>query len=187
MAGKLPPDTEKPVPEIESELTVTATLPLEVTVTGLVTAELTVTLPKESEVALRLNAGVAAFSCSEAACDVLPVVAVSETDCAVLTEATLAVKVTLVDPEGTVTEPGTVTALLLLARPTLMPPVGAAELSVTVHDVVPAPVNEVVPQATALTVGTTAAPVPLRETETAGALLEMVNCPVAELADVGSN
>lgn len=63
MIGNPPPETENPVPEIESELMVTATVPLEVTVTDLVTAVPTETLPNESEVALRLSAGVAAFNC----------------------------------------------------------------------------------------------------------------------------
>ena len=63
MAGKVPPETEKPVPEIESELTVTATVPLEVAVTDFVTAVPTVTLPNDREVALRLKAGTAAFNC----------------------------------------------------------------------------------------------------------------------------
>ncbi len=63
MAGKLPPETENPVPVIESELIVTATVPLEVTVTDLVTAVPTETLPNGNEDAFRLNAAVAAFSC----------------------------------------------------------------------------------------------------------------------------
>ena len=58
MAGKLPPETEKPVPVIESELMVTAAVPVEVAVMDFVTAVPTETLPNDSEVALRLNAGV---------------------------------------------------------------------------------------------------------------------------------
>ena len=57
MAGKVPPETENPVPEIESELMVTAAVPVEVAVMDLVTAVPTETLPKDSEVALRLSAG----------------------------------------------------------------------------------------------------------------------------------
>ena len=71
MTGKFPPETVKPVPEIESELMVTATVPLEVRVTDLVTAVPTATLPNESEVALRLMAGVAAFSCNAKFCEEL--------------------------------------------------------------------------------------------------------------------
>ena len=57
MAGKFPPATEKPVPEIESELMVTGAVPLEVNVTDWVTAVPTETFPKVSEVTLALSAG----------------------------------------------------------------------------------------------------------------------------------
>ncbi len=62
--------------------------------------------------------------------------------CVVLTEATFAENDALDAPEGIVTLAGTVTELLLLATATLMPVEGATELRDTVHDVVPAPVNE---------------------------------------------
>jgi hypothetical protein len=63
VAGKLPPETEYPVPVIESELIVTPAVPFEVTVTDFVTAVPTETLPNESEVALRLSeAAVAALN-----------------------------------------------------------------------------------------------------------------------------
>ena len=63
---------------------------------------------------------------------------------AVVTDATVAVNEALVAPEATVTLPGAVRALLLLATETLTPVDGAAPLSDTVHADVPAPVNEVV-------------------------------------------
>jgi hypothetical protein len=47
------------------------------------------------------------------------------------------VKPPLVVPAATVRLPGTVTLALLLDRPTMAPPVGAAELRVTVHADVP--------------------------------------------------
>ena len=90
-------------------------------------------------------------------------------------------------PAGTETLAGTVTAVLLLARATLIPPEGAAALRDTVHEVLPVPVNVVVPHVRALTVGVTEVPVPLRLTTAGDALLEIVNCPVAEVADVGLN
>lgn len=62
MTGKLPPATENPAPEIESELIVTAEVPLEVTVMDFETAVPTATLPNASELALRLRAGAAAFN-----------------------------------------------------------------------------------------------------------------------------
>jgi hypothetical protein len=55
VAGKLPPETENPVPLIASALMVTAAVPLEVTVTDLVTAVPTATLPNDNEAALRLK------------------------------------------------------------------------------------------------------------------------------------
>ena len=187
MAGKLPPETEKPVPEIESELRLTATVPLEVTVTDLVTAVPTATLPNESEVAFRLRAAVAALSCTATDRAVLPVVAVRVTDCALVTEAALATNVAVDAPAGTETLAGTVTELLLLARETFRPPVGAEPDRVTVQASASAPVIEVLLQDTALTVGVTVVPVPLRLTVAVGALLEIVNCPVEELALVGLN
>jgi len=65
VTGKPPPETENPVPVIESELIFTGTVPLEVTVTDFVTAVPTATLPNASEVLLRVSADVAALSCSE--------------------------------------------------------------------------------------------------------------------------
>ena len=70
MTGRFPPETVNPVPEIESELSVKAAVPLEVTVTDLLTAVPTETFPKASDVALRVSAGIAAFSCRETFCEV---------------------------------------------------------------------------------------------------------------------
>lgn len=187
MAGKLPPETVKPVPVVESELIVTAAVPLEVTVTDFVTAVPTATLPKDSDVALRLSAAVAAFSCRETDFEVLPVEAVSVADCAVVTEATLAVNDVLVAVAGTVTELGSVTEPLLLASPTLTPPVGAAPDRLTVHESASEPVIEVLPQEIALTVGITAVPLPLTFTVAVGAVLKIDSCPDTELAVVGRN
>jgi hypothetical protein len=185
--GKLPPDRENPVPEVAAALIVTAMVPLEVTVTEFVTAVPTETLPNESEVALKLNVADAAFSCRESAFEVPPVVAVRVADCALVTEATFAVKVALIAPAGTVTRLGTATALALLPRLTLRPPVGAAPDKLTVHESASDPVMEVLLQEIAFTVGATVVPVPLRLTVAVGALLEIVSWPVAELAVVGSN
>ncbi|MGA8740941.1 MAG: hypothetical protein WB561_07120 [Terracidiphilus sp.] len=145
------------------------------------------TLPNESEAVLKASAGVAALSCSETVLEVLAVVAVSVPDCALVTEATLAVKAALVAVAGTLTEPGTVMAPLLLTRLTLRPPAGAAPDRFTVQASASAPVIDVLLQETALTVGKTAVPVPLRLTVAIGALLEIVNCPVTELAVLGLN
>jgi hypothetical protein len=116
---------------------------------------------------------------------VLPVVAVSVADCVVVTEATFAVNEVLVAVAGTVTEPGTVTARLLLASPTLNPPVGAEPDRVTVQESAKDPVIELLLHLSAVTVGAAAAPVALKPTDCVGALLEMVSCPVTEPAAVG--
>jgi hypothetical protein len=59
---------------------------------------------------------------------------------AVLTADAVAVNVADVAPAATVTEAGTVTAVLLLANVTGSPAVPAAAVSVTVQESVPAPV-----------------------------------------------
>lgn len=187
MVGKLPPETVNPVPEIESELMVTAAVPLDVTVTDLETAVPTETLPKASEVALRERDGVAAFNCRAALCEEEFEVAVSVADWAVVTEATVAVKAAVEAPAATVTLAGTVTALSLLASVTTWPPVGAAPDRLTEQESDSAPVIDVLPHETALTLGSTAVPVPLRLTEALCELLEIVNWPLAEVAVDGAN
>ena len=166
MAGRLPPETEYPVPVTESDLMVTAAVPLEVTVTDFVTAVPTDTLPNASEAALRLRAGTAAFSCIAKFCEEALRLAATVAACEVVTEATFAVNDAVEVPEATVTVAGTVTALLLLATLTVRPPVGAAELSDTVQAVVPAPVKELFPQESALTEGAKGEPEPLSVIET---------------------
>jgi len=170
-----------------AEFTVTEAVPVELSVTACDSGVLTTTLPNPIEVALTLSLAEAALSCSAVVFEVLPVVAVSVTTCALVTAATLAVNVALVAVAGTVTEPGTVTAPLLLARLTLTPPVGAEPDKLTVHVSASDPVIEVLVQETALTVEVTEVPVPLKLTVAVGALLEMVNCPVTALAIVGLN
>ena len=187
MAGKFSPVTENPVPEIESALMVTAVEPLEVNVTDWVTALPTETLPNDSEVALTLNAGVAALNCMAKLFEVEFVLADNVAVCALITDEIFAVNEAEDAPEATVTLTGTSTVLLLLASVTTVPLLGAAELIVTVHVVDPAPVNELFPQESALNVDATPVPVPLRLTATTGALLESVNFPAVEFAVVGEN
>jgi hypothetical protein len=153
VTGRLPPEIENPVPEIESELSVKAAVPLEVTVTDLLTAVPIETFPKAMELALRVRAGVAAFSCIDIFCEDEFEVAVRVAVWAVVTEDTVAVKVAVEAPEATDTLDGTVTAVSLLDRITPWPPVWAAELRETVQLVVPAPVKELFPQDRAERVG----------------------------------
>src|SRR5215469_14309713 len=69
-----------------------------------------------------------------------PWLAVSVTVCDVVTADTLATKLAVVAPEGTVTEAGTLIALLLLSSPTIPCLPFAAELNVTVQVSDPGPV-----------------------------------------------
>jgi hypothetical protein len=184
VASPVAPNRE---PATEIEEIVTGPVPEEVSVTACVAVLFTTTPPNETVVALRVSAGAAAFSCNEATFAVLPDVAVTVTVCALVTEDAFAVKAVLVAVAGTVTELGTVTALLLLVMDTLTPPVGAEPDKLTVHESASDPVMVVLLQDTALTDGTTVLPVPLRLTVALGALLEKVSCPVEELALNGSN
>src|SRR5580700_2951547 len=68
-----------------------------------------------------------------ALCEELPKVAVTVPDWLVVIAAAVALKVAEVLFAGTVTDAGTVSAALLLERPTALPPLGAAWLRVTVH------------------------------------------------------
>jgi hypothetical protein len=96
---------------------------------------------------------------------------------------------------GTVTVAGSVTAALLLDKLTLIPPLGAVALSVTVQASVPIPVMDALLQESALSVAVPAAdvvvaPVPLRLTVAVPSveeLLEMVSFPVAAPVAVGWN
>ena len=178
MAGREFPETEKPAPLTAAELTVTGAVPVELNVIGCATGEFTSTVPNPIDVAFRVRAAEAALSCSETVLEVLPVVAVRVTDCAALTALAFATNAALVAVAGTVTEPGTATELLLLARLTVRPPVGAAPDRLTVHTSASDPVIEVLLQETALTVGITAMPAPPMLTVAAGALLVIVTMPV---------
>jgi len=105
----------------------------------------------------------------------------------VVTDETVAVKLPVVAPEATVTDAGTVTAELLLARLTANPPLAAATFRVTVQLSVPAPVIDALPQVKPLNAGV---PEPLRLTKVdvpLDELLVKVNEPESAPAAVGSN
>jgi hypothetical protein len=87
--------------------------------------------------------------------------------CAVPTDVTVAVNPALVALAGTFTAAGTATATLLLDRFTLRPPLGAAEVRVTMQESVPDPVMDPALQETAFNAATgelvaPIPPVPLR-------------------------
>ena len=161
VTGKVAPDTVKPVPVNAAELMVTGAVPLELSVTGNVVGVFSVTLPNARLAGLMVSVGTAAFNCRAKVFDTPPVLAVRVTDCAVVTEVTVAVNPALVAFAGTTTVAGTVTAVLLLLNPTLTPPLPAAELSVTVQLSLPAPVRDALVQDNELKVPDTAVPVPL--------------------------
>jgi hypothetical protein len=142
VTGKVAPENEKPAPVSVAALTVTGTLPLEVSVTGRVEAVLVATLPNDRLFVLTVNAGAAALSWMETLCETPPEAPVNVTACAVLTDETVAVNAALEAPAATVTEAGTVTALLLLDSAIPAPPVGAAMFNVAVHASEPEPVIE---------------------------------------------
>jgi len=83
-------------------------------------------LPKPIVAEFTLSLGEdGAFSCSARDDEEFEVVPVSVAVCEVVTDETIAVKLADVAPEGTVTEAGTATALLLLKRLTTRPPPNA--------------------------------------------------------------
>jgi len=185
--GKLAPETVKPVPATVAALTVTAAVPVEDRVSVCVVAVFAFTLPKARLEALTLNVDTEAPNSSAKVFATLPALAVRVAVCAVLTDETVAVNVALLAPAATVSVAGTVTALLLLARLTVNPPVAAAAFRVTVQLSVPAPVNDPLAQLNALSTGT---PVPLRLTTVEVPLEELlvrVSEPEAAPAVVGSN
>jgi hypothetical protein len=190
VTGNVAPDIVKPVPVSTPELTVTGDVPVEVNVTGSVVGVFNDTLPNARLVGLIVNVAAAAFNCRAKVLETLPALAVSVTACAVVTDETVAVNPALVAFAATVTEAGTVTAALLLARLTVKPPVPAAAVSVTVQLSLPAPVIDALLQERALNTPAPAAPVPVRLI-TAVALVDellwIVSCPVAAPVVVGSN
>jgi hypothetical protein len=187
VTGKVTPEIEKPLPETVAELMVTAEPPVEVKVSDCVVGVLRFTLPKAMLVALMLRVAGAIFSCRAKVFVALPTLAVRVADCAVETAETVAEKLAVVAPAAMVTDEGTVTAVLLLARPTANPPLAAATLTVTVHASVPAPVSDEFEQESVESTGT---PVPLKATVVEAPveeLLASVSWPVAGPAAVGSN
>jgi hypothetical protein len=110
---------------------------------------------------------------------------------AVLTAAMVATNAALVAPAGTVTDDGAVTALLLLTRPTVTPPLPAAALKVTAQESVVEPARELLAQLNPFSTGRLGfVPVPLRFTTRVpllDALLAIVSCPDAGPGAAGLN
>lgn len=161
MSGKVTPEMEKPAPLTVAELIVNGPVPLEVSMTVCVVGVLTDTFPKLTVDVLTPNVGIDAFSCIAKVLETPPALAVRVAVCAVDTAATVALNVALVAPAAIVTEVGTATAALLLARLTAKPPAGAAAFVVTVHASVADPVMDEFVHESAVSTGT---PVPVSVT-----------------------
>ncbi len=177
----------KPVPVTVPALTVTAPLPVEVKVTDCVVGVFTFTLPKAKLAELRLNVGTVEPSCNVKVAGEPKALADNTAVCVEVMEETVALKLALVAPAATITEVGTLTAALLLARLTGIPPIAAAVFSVTLQLSVPALVMDPLAQLNALTFGM---PVPCKlmiHEEPAQELLVNVSWPVASPAAAGLN
>ena len=129
--------------------------------------------------------GVSAFNCKANVFATLPAFAVSATAWAVATDETVAVNPALVAFAGTVKVAGTVTAVLMLDRLTLSPPLGAAAVSVTVQPSVPAPVMDPLLHDSALKTGTGTAMVSVSVALPVPALLVALSVIVEVPAAVG--
>lgn len=163
--GRAAPETVKPAPVTVAESMVTAAAPVEVKVTDCAACAPTEILPKLTLAALMVSPGLATLTSRAKFAEMPPAVAVSVTACGPLTADTVAEKLALVAPAATVTDDGTLTSELLLARFTRKPPLGAAVFNVTVHVSVPEPMIEPLLQASELSAGAgvfTERPVPLR-------------------------
>lgn len=150
VAGNVKPEMLKPVPVTDPELMVRADVPVELISTDCVDAVFRVTVPNETLVLPTVHAELPAPSCSDVALLTPPAVAVMVAVCVVLTALAVAVNDALTEPAGTVVDAGTLTEVLLLARVTANPPLGAAAVSVTEHASDAAPVSDPLLHDTAL-------------------------------------
>ncbi len=144
-------------------------------------------LPNNRLVLLTPKVGTDEPSCIAKVSETLPALAERVALVEPLTAVTVAVKLAPVAPGATVTDAGTVTAELLLARLTGSPPLAAAAFRVTEQLSVPAPVIEPLAQLSPLNCGI---PIPLRLTAVevpVEELLVSVNVPEAAPAAPGSN
>jgi len=139
MIGKVIPGTLKPLPVTMTALTDNGALPTEARSSDCVAGVFKGTFPKATLDELTPSEITCTPNCKANVSATPPALAVRVAVCAVLTEEAAAMKLTVVDPDCTVTEFGTVTAESLLDRLTAKPQVAAAEFRVTVQLSVPAP------------------------------------------------
>ena len=129
----------------------------------------------------------AALSVRAVAWDTPPALAFRVADCAVFTAVTLAVKLAEVLPAATLVAAGTVTAALLLVRPTVRPPAVAAAFRVTVQLSVPAPVIDPLAQVTLVNLGTPLPCSPMRHRDPLAAFVFKSSSPASDPVAEGSN
>jgi hypothetical protein len=148
VTGAASPDIEKPVPLIAAALIVTEPVPLDVSFTVCVAGVFRSTLPKATLADPSVNPAVpvvpvvpvdAAFNCRGKVSELPLFEAVNIAVCVEMTAETVAVNLALDAPAATASEAGTLTALLLLARLTVIA-LPVAAVSVTVQASPPAPV-----------------------------------------------
>lgn len=136
VTGRVVDASVNSVPETVRVLMVMEADPEAVRTTLCVEDELTGTLPKAMEAAsaVRVDAGAATgLICTVKVDEPEDAEAVIVTDWVWVTDAAVAWKLAVVEPEGTDKVAGTARAALLLASEMLTPPLGAAEVSVTVQ------------------------------------------------------
>jgi hypothetical protein len=150
VTGNVAPDMVKPDPVRDAALMVTGAVPVDVRVTDCVAGVFTATLPNEREVVLMPRVVLAAFNCREKAFELPFALAVRVAVWAVPTDDAVAVKGAVIAPGATVTAAGSVTAVFVLDRLTICPPLGAGAFRVTVQASAPDPVMEALLQETAL-------------------------------------
>jgi hypothetical protein len=191
VAGTVSPEAEKSDPATDMAEMETGPFPVEVRVRDCVPVCPTVTLPKLMVVALTLNVGVVASSCNAKSIATPPELASRVAVCAEVTADMVAVNAAVVALAATVTVPGTDTAASLLDKFTLVPPLPAAELKVTVQVSEPEPVMDPLLQVIPLSVLEFVDwPVPLRLITAVGfdeELLVIDSWPESEPAAEGSN
>lgn len=157
VTGNVVPDIVKPVPDKVAELMVSGAVPAELNVRFCFAGVFKATLPNArlAELTVRVGAVGADDGWSSRAKVFVapPALAVRVADWTEVTAEAVAVNPMLVAFAGTVTVGGMDTAALLLVRPTLKPPFGAAVLRVTVQASAPAPVRDPELQAMALSTG----------------------------------
>lgn len=140
--GRPAPTTENPLPVALAPLMERAAVPVDFKVMDWEAGEFNATLPNVRLLVLQLMVGTAGVRLRLKVFETWLALAAINTEVAELTELTVAVNCALVALAGTVTLAGTLTAELLLVRPTVTPAPGAALPRETVHVSVPAPTIE---------------------------------------------